>query len=168
MYMFFSHQTFNLSCISFFLADEQLLKEAGMPSSVVYGAMDQEARSIHLDKFRKGKVKPFCRVVAHPAVRSSIFGPLFCFSAFFFLLSILHTQYVCFVWYFHEVFFVQKFCVVVMSSCTGHTYMSDKILFLGVKKYFVCTAAFSCLLAFAADAWCLIVLVRVSPLHAQP
>ena len=25
-------------------------------SSVVYGAMDQEARSIHLDKFRKGKV----------------------------------------------------------------------------------------------------------------
>lgn len=34
----------------------QLLKEAGTASSVVYGAMDQEARSIHLDKFRKGKV----------------------------------------------------------------------------------------------------------------
>lgn len=34
----------------------QLLREAGTMSSVVYGAMDQEARSIHLDKFRKGKV----------------------------------------------------------------------------------------------------------------
>ncbi|CAM9318748.1 unnamed protein product [Ectocarpus sp. 13 AM-2016] len=34
----------------------ELLKEAGTSSSVVYGAMDQEARSIHLDKFRKGKV----------------------------------------------------------------------------------------------------------------
>lgn len=34
----------------------QLLKEVGTLSSVVYGAMDQEARSIHLDKFRKGKV----------------------------------------------------------------------------------------------------------------
>ncbi|CAM9456488.1 unnamed protein product, partial [Ectocarpus sp. 12 AP-2014] len=35
----------------------ELLKEAGTASSVVYGAMDQEARSIHLDKFRKGKTK---------------------------------------------------------------------------------------------------------------
>ncbi|CAN0002461.1 unnamed protein product, partial [Ectocarpus fasciculatus] len=35
----------------------ELLKEAGTTSSVVYGAMDQEARSIHLDKFRKGKTK---------------------------------------------------------------------------------------------------------------
>ncbi|CAM9169059.1 unnamed protein product, partial [Pylaiella littoralis] len=35
----------------------ELLKEAGTMSSVVYGAMDQEARSIHLDKFRKGKTK---------------------------------------------------------------------------------------------------------------
>eukprot|EP00752_Nemacystus_decipiens_P002961 g2751.t1 len=35
----------------------ELLREAGTMSSVVYGAMDQEARSIHLDKFRKGKTK---------------------------------------------------------------------------------------------------------------
>ncbi|CAM9214411.1 unnamed protein product, partial [Hapterophycus canaliculatus] len=35
----------------------ELLREAGTLSSVVYGAMDQEARSIHLDKFRKGKTK---------------------------------------------------------------------------------------------------------------
>lgn len=38
------------------LCPRQLLKENGTLSSVVYGAMDQEARSIHLDKFRKGRV----------------------------------------------------------------------------------------------------------------
>lgn len=38
-------------------------------SSVVYGAMDQEARSIHLDKFRKGKVGlwGWCSPCAHLA-----------------------------------------------------------------------------------------------------
>ncbi|CAM9191437.1 unnamed protein product, partial [Discosporangium mesarthrocarpum] len=33
----------------------ELLHESGVDSSVVYGAMDQEARGMHLEKFRKGK-----------------------------------------------------------------------------------------------------------------
>lgn len=44
----------------------QLLKEAGTSSSVVYGAMDQEARSIHLDNFRKGKVRLLTSFVQSP------------------------------------------------------------------------------------------------------
>lgn len=49
-------------------------------SSVVYGAMDQEARSIHLDKFRKGKVR-ISLVLAeihpstYPSVHPSILYP---------------------------------------------------------------------------------------------
>lgn len=46
-------------CVVILFCFVQLLKETGILSSVVYGAMDQEARSIHLDKFRKGKVLIF-------------------------------------------------------------------------------------------------------------